>query len=114
MISISQETYRTSRSIKEHVFATKLIVARAISLIDETVHLLLLGLSKAIGTIKRNTLIKDLKNVINHDKSHLIQILLDVTIAAKCGDYKSRFFSMDTGALQGDYASSCELTLLPS
>ena len=91
MIPISQEAYRTSRSITEHVFATKLIIARAISLTDETVHLLLLGLSKAIDGIKRNTLIKDLKNIINHDKLHLIQILLDVTIAAKCGDCKSRF-----------------------
>ena len=85
MIPISQEAYRTSRSI------TELIIARAMPLTDETVHLLLLGLSKAIDSIKRNTLIKDLKNIINHDKLHLIQILLDVTIAAKCGDYKSRF-----------------------
>ena len=91
MIPISQEAYRTSRSITEHVFATKLIIARAISLTDETVHILLLGLNKAIDSIKINTLIKDLKNVINHDKLHLIQILLDVTIAAKCGDWKSWF-----------------------
>ena len=101
MIPTLQEAYNTSRSITEHVFATKLIIARAISLTDETVHLFLLGLSKAIDSIKRNTLIKDLKNVINHDGS---------TIAAKCGDYKSRFFSMDTGAPQENYASACELT----
>ena len=31
-------------------------------------------------------------------------------IAAKCGNYKSRFFSTDTGAPQGDCASASEFT----
>ena len=31
-------------------------------------------------------------------------------IAAKCGNYKSWFFSKDTGAPQGDFASASEFT----
>ena len=67
-------------------------------------------MSKAFDIIQRNTLIEDLKNVLNQDELHLIRILLDVKIAAQCGNYKSRFFSTDTGAPQGDCASASEFT----
>ena len=69
-------------------------------------YLLLLDLSKGFDSIQRNTLIEDL----NQDELHLIQILLDAKIAAKCGNYKSRFFSTDTGAHQGYSASTSEFT----
>ena len=97
-ISMSQAAYHKNRSTTEHVFATKLIIERRISSRDETVYLLLLDTTKAFDSIQRNTLIEDLKNVLNHDELHLIRILLDVKIAAQYGNYKSRFFSTDTGA----------------
>ena len=62
------------------------------------------------GSIQRNTLIEDLKIVLNQDELHLIRILLDVKIAPKCGNYKSRFLSTDTGAPQGDCGSANEFT----
>ena len=80
---ISQAAYRKNRSTTEHVFATKLIIERTISSADETVYLLLLDMSKAFDSIQRNTLIEDLKNVLNQDELHLIRILLDVKISAK-------------------------------
>ena len=61
-------------------------------------------------SIQKNTLIGNLKNVLNHDELHLIQILLDMKIAAKCGNYKNLFFSMGTGASQGDFSSTIEFT----
>ena len=67
---------------------------------DEDVYLLLLEKSKAFDSIQRNTLIEDLKNVLNQDELHLIRILLDVKITAKYGNYKRRFFRTDTGAPQ--------------
>ena len=67
-------------------------------------------MSKAFDSIQRNTLIEDLKNGLNQDELHLIRILLDVKIAAKCANYKSRFFSTDTGAPEGDCASAIEYT----
>ena len=109
-IPISQATYCKNRSTTEHVFATKLIIETTISSTDETVYLLLLDMSKAFDSMQRNTLIEDLKNVLNQDELHLIGILLDVKVAAKCGNYKSRFFSTDTGAPQGDCASASEFT----
>ena len=67
-------------------------------------------MSKAFDSIQRNTLIEDLKNALNQDELHLIRILLDVKIAAKCGNCKSRFFSTDTRAPLGDYASVSQFT----
>ena len=107
-IPISQTAYRKNRSTTEHIFATKLIIERTVSSTDETVYLLLLYMSKAFDSKQRNTLIEDLKNVLNQDELHLIRFLLDVKIAAKCGNYKSQFFSTGTGALQGDCASASE------
>ena len=83
---------------------------RTISSTNETVYLLLLDLSKAFDRIQGNTLIEDLKNVLNQYELHLIQILLDVKSAAKYGNYKSRFFSTDTGIPQGECASFSEFT----
>ena len=108
--SISQAAYRKNRSTTEHVFATKLIIERIISSTGETVYLLLLDMSKAFGSIQRNTLIEGLKNVLDQDELHLIRILFDMKIAAKCGNYKSPFFSTDTGTPQGDCASASEFT----
>ena len=87
---ISQAAYCKNRSTTEHIFAT-----------DKTVYLPLLEMSKAFGSMQRNTLIEEPKNVLNQDELHLTQILLDMTISVKCGKYKSQFFSTDTGAPQG-------------
>ena len=72
-IPISQEAYCKNRSITEHVFATKLI-ERKTSLTDEIVYLILLDMSKAVESIKRNTLTEDLNNILNQDELHLIRI----------------------------------------
>ena len=88
-IPMSQAAYRKNRSTTEHVFATRLIIERTISSTDETVYLLLLDMSKSFDSIQRNTLIEELKNVLNQGELHLIQILLDVKIPAPCGNYKS-------------------------
>ena len=102
-IPISQAACCKNRSTTEPVFATKLIIERTISSTDETVYQLLLDMSKTFDSIQRNTLIEGLIN--------LIPVLLDVKVAAKCGNYKSRFFSTNTGAPQGDCASASEFTL---
>ena len=109
-IPMSQAAYHKNRSTTEHVFATKLIIERTISSTDETVHVLLLDMSKAFYSIQRNTLTEDLKDVLIQDELRLIRILLDVKIAAQCGNCKSRFFSTYTGAPQGDCASASEFT----
>ena len=77
---------------------------------DKTIYLLLLDMSKAFERIQRNTLTEDLKIVLNQGELHFIQILLNVKIAAKCVNHKSRFFSTESGAPQGDFSSASKFT----
>ena len=65
---------------------------------------------KALMCIQKSTLLEDLKNIPNQDVLHLIRILFDMKIAAKCGNYKSQFFNVDTGRPQGDCGSASEFT----
>ena len=67
-------------------------------------------MSKAFERIQRNTLTEDLKIVLNQGELHFIQILLNVKIAAKCVNRKSRFFSTESGAPQGDFSSASKFT----
>ena len=71
-------------------------------------------MSEAFDIIQRNVLIEDLKNILSQDKLHLIRILFYMKITAKCVNCKSRFFSMDTGAPQGDCASASEFNFYPA
>ena len=87
-IAICQEAYLKNRSPTDHAFATKLTIKRTISSTDEIVYLLLLDMRKAFDSVQKNTLIENLKYVLNQDELNLIRILLDVKIAAKCGNYK--------------------------
>ena len=64
-ISISQAAYRKNRSKTENVFATKLKIERTILSTDEAVYLSLLDMSKTFDSIQRNTLIENLKNILN-------------------------------------------------
>ena len=109
-IPISQAAYRAGRSTTEHVFSTKMIIERTTLSKNETVHLILLDMSKAFDCLNRSLLIKDLKEIIDTDELHLIQKLLQVKLSVKCGKYNSNYFDTDTGAPQGDCASANEFT----
>ena len=67
-------------------------------------------MSKVFDSIQRNTLIEDLKNFPNQVEPDLIRILLDTKTGVKWGNYKSQFFSTDTGAYQGNCVSTSEFT----
>ena len=105
-IPSTQAAYRKDRSTTEQVFTCKLIAERTISAKNETVHLLLLDMSKAFDSVNRNTLIKDLEQTIETDELHIIKALLNVTLQVKCDNTLSEPFPTDTGALQGDCASA--------
>ena len=82
-IPTSQAAYRKGRSTTEHIFSPKMIIERTISARKEAVHLLLLDISKAFDSIRRETLIKDLESVINPDEIHWISIFFNVKLAVK-------------------------------
>jgi len=52
------------RSTTEHVFACKLTIERTISARNETVHLILLDMSKAFDSVDRKILVNDLRNTM--------------------------------------------------
>ena len=106
----SQAAYRKGRSTTEHVFSTKLIIERTITSKYENVYLLMHDMSKAFDSINRATLLSDLSKTIEEDELHLIKVLLNVELSAKCGNYTSKYFITDTGAPQGDCASANEFT----
>ena len=57
---ITQTDYRKERSTTEHVFGVKMVVERTTNARNETLHLVLLNMSKVFDSIKRKDLIEHL------------------------------------------------------
>ena len=49
-------------------------------------------MSKAFDTINKNTLIEELKQVLDEDEIHLLKILLSVELAMRNGSSQSEYF----------------------
>ena len=70
-------------------------------------NLLLLDMSKAFDTIKRDLLIEDLKEVLNNDEIHLVALLLEnVELCVKLENLLGSAFKTNIGSPQGDGASA--------
>ena len=111
-----QAAYRAGRSTTEHVFATKVLVGKAITLANYPIHLLMLDMSKAFDTVNRSTLMQELTKVLDPDELHLINVITNTQLKIRCRNEKSNAFEKDTGVLQGDcvsanlYILSCKST----
>ena len=71
------------------------------------INLLMLDMSKAFDTIQRDTLIEDLRQVLNNSKLFLIALLLkDVELARKVKQQNGPKFLTNIGSPQGDSASA--------
>ena len=59
---------------------------KAITSKSYEIILLLLDMSKAFDTVKRNTLFEDLKKIADTDELHMLTILVkDVQLQVRCG-----------------------------
>lgn len=106
-IPISQAAYRSGRGTAEHVLALKLLADKAISSSDYEINILLLDMSKAFDTIERDTLLEDLKLVLDPDEVHMFYILLkDVEIKVKVESTIGKTIITNIGSPQGDSASA--------
>ena len=103
---ITQAAYRKERSTTEHVFAAKMVIERTTNARNETLHLVLLDMSKAFDSIKRKDLIEHLQHTIEADELHIMKKMLEVSLVVRCGDSISEPFHNDTGAPQGDCAGA--------
>ena len=111
-----QAAYRAGRSTTEHVFATKVLVGKAITSANYPIHLLMLDMSKAFDTVNRSTLMQELTKVLDPDELHLINVITNTQLKIRCRNEKSNAFEKDTSVLQGDcvsanlYILSCKST----
>ena len=106
----TQAAYRRGRSTTEHVFAAKILAEKAINSVDYTIYILLLDMSKAFDTVDRKMLMDDLSKVIEEDELHMLNIMINVQLAVRCGTTMGDFFSTDVGIPQGDGYSANEFT----
>ena len=106
----TQAAYKKERSTTEHVFAAKMVIERTINARNETLHLVLLDMSKAFDSIKRKDLIEHLQHTIEADELHIMKKMLEVSLVVRCGDSISEPFHTDTGAPQGECASANSFT----
>ena len=107
VIPITQAAYRPGRSATELVFAFKLLAEKAIISENYDIHLLLLDMSKAFDTIKRDILINDLKEILEDDELHLVSLLLkNIRIGIKLNNRIGKLFNSVIGSPQGDGASA--------
>ena len=106
----SQAAYRKNRSTTEHILATKLMIDRTLTAKNETIYIILLDMSKAFDNVNRRILMDDLQQTINADELHLVNTLLKVNLAVRCGNNMSQSFDTDIGTPQGDCASANKFT----
>ena len=66
----------------------------------------MLDMSKAFDTVQRNSLIQQLKSILDEDELHIIKILLkDVKLTVRMGNYKGEEIVTNIGTPQGDCLS---------
>ena len=110
-IPITQAAYRPGRGTTEHVFTLKTLAEKAITSKDYEINILLLDMSKAFDTIKRDVLMEDLREVLGDDKLHMFYLLLkDVEIQVRVDGKLGETITTNIGAPQGDCASAILFT----
>ena len=105
-IPLSQAAYQAGRSTTEQVFVFRSMFEKAITSNNYTIHILMMDMSKAFDTVKRNTLMSDLENILQKDELHIIKNLIeDVNLIVRCGNTYGKAFTTNTGVPQRDCLS---------
>ncbi len=111
-IPLSQAAYQGGRNTTEHVFTCKILAEKAITSDNYKTNILLLDMSKAFDTVQRNSLVKQLKSILEDDELHMIKILLtDVKLRVRMGKRMGEEIVTNIGVPQGDCLSPILFTL---
>ena len=79
---------------------------------DYEVTILLLDMSKAFDTVKRNMLMKQSKEILGEDELHIMKVLLtDVKLKVRIGKEFGKEIVTNIGVPQGDCLSPILFTL---
>ena len=105
-IPSSQSAYQKNRSTTEQIFTFKLLAEKAITSEDYNCYILLMDMSKAFDMVERNTLLDDLKRILNPDEIHIVKLLIDqVELSIRVGKTIGKSFKTNIGIPQGDCLS---------
>ena len=111
-IPIEQAAYRAGRGTTEHAFAYKLLTEKAITSKNYTTNITLMDMSKAFDTVRRETLMEDLKATLTTSELHIIKIMVeDVKLSVRIDQITSDPFTTKMGVPQGDCLSPILFTL---
>ena len=103
----NQAAYQPGRSTTEQVFAIKILCEKAIISNDYKLHLLLLDMSKAFDTVKRDTLMKNLETILKPDVLHILSILTNKpALKVRVDKEHGEAFQTSLGIMQGDCLSA--------
>ena len=111
-IPLSQAAYRAGRSTTEHVFTSKILAEKAITSECYETTILLLDMSKALGTVKRNNLMELFETILDPDETHMMKLLLkDIKLSVRRGKEHGEKITKNIGVPQGDCMSPILFTL---
>ena len=106
-LPLKQSAYQPGRGTTEQVHAIKLLVEKAIISSDYKVHLILLDMSKAFDTVKRNQLFEHLDEILEDDELYILHRLTNnPQLAVKIGNTTGELFTTTMGIMQGDCLSA--------
>ncbi len=106
-IPINQAAYQPGRSTTKQVFTIKVLCEKAIANSDYTVYLLLLDMSKAFDTVRKDTLFERLEKILQPDELHLLSILTSrPTIRTRINEEFGETYEIYLRIMQGDCMSA--------
>ena len=111
-IPLSQVAYRAGRRTTEHVLTYKILAEKAITSECYETTILLLDMSKAFDTVKRNNLMELLATILDPDETRIMKILIkDEKLSVKIGKESGENITTNIGVPQGDCLSLILFTL---
>ena len=102
----TQSAYRPGRSSTEHVLTAKVVVEKTVTSANYPIHVLMLGMSKAVDTVNRSMLMQELAKVLDPDELQIINVLTNTQLKIRCGNEKCDTFETGNGVPQGDCVSA--------
>ncbi len=102
----TQAAYQQGRTTTEQLSNFKILAEKAITSEDYKIILLLLDMSKAFDTVRRDRLLLILKDILDHDEFHMMKISIEnVKLKTRIGDSIGNEIKTNIGVPQGDCLS---------
>ena len=102
----TQAAYQSGRSTTEQVFVLRTMAEKAIASKDYEIHVIMMDMSRAFDTVKRDILMLDLFKILEHDELHILKLLIEnIEFTVRCGKVDGIPFKTNLGTPQGDCLS---------